>query len=175
MVNIPSIENEQPAVLRAALIDAGLFLVAYELIRSLVVRPVEAFYANVSFGPGLPFSDFETDVSSLSKHKFDACSLWLRDHMQAISNEQYNSIHRIREFRDALTHGIHQNICNHNFKEASSLLIEAKEALFALDNFWVQMECEVDPEFGEVADWGSVYSNSFAMLEQLLQAVRPIG
>ncbi len=172
MTNIPSIESEQPETLRDILVDAGLFLVAYELIRDLIIKPVELFYSGVTYGHGLPFSNFETDVSSRDKHKFDACLLWLRDHMEAITCEQYKSIHRVREFRDTLTHKIHKNICNHNFLKASQLLLEAKDALFALDNFWIRMEIQADPEFSDINDWTKVYSNSFSLLDMLLEKTR---
>lgn len=175
MAHIPSIEQESPEALKAVLIDAGLFLVAYELIRSHVVRPVEFFYADTTFGPGLSFIDFETDVGSRSKHRFDACLLWLRDHMKAITPQQYTSIHRVREFRDNLSHGIHKEIQKHNFREATALLIEARDALFALDNFWVRMEIQADPDFSHIKDWSVVHSGSFAMLDVLLKTVRPTG
>jgi hypothetical protein len=174
MSQIPLIENERPEVLRDALVDTGLFLVSYELIRALVVKPVEFFYDMGTFSPGMPFIDFKTDVLSRSKHKFDACLLWLRDHMKAISNEQYKSIHAVREFRDEIAHGIHEKIGSFNFTKSTVLLMEARKALFALDNFWVRMEIQVDPEFAHIKDWSSVYSNSFAMLDTLITVVRPI-
>lgn len=148
---------------------------AYELIRSLVVRPVECFYQDMTFGDGLPFKNFTTDVSSRSKHRFDACLLWLRDHMKAISDDQYNSIHQVREFRDELAHGIHENIMKHDFAKATMLLIRAKDALFALDNFWVRMNLQADPDFAHVDDWSSVYSDSFSLLDTLLRKLRHLG
>lgn len=34
---------------------AGLVLVAFELIKSLIVKPIKAFYAHTTFGPGMTF------------------------------------------------------------------------------------------------------------------------
>ncbi len=175
MAQVRSIERESPEALREVLIDAGLFLVAYELIRSLVVRPVELFYADTTFGEGMAFKTFEDDVSSRAKHKFDACLLWLRDLMKGISDDQYHAIHRVREYRDELTHGIHEKLAEYDFAKATALPLDAKDALFALDNFWVLMEISADPEFSHIENWDEIYSNPYSMLKTLLTNVRPTG
>ena len=53
--------------LTRSLAYAGFVLVAYELVKSLIVGPIKAFYSNITFGPGMPFKTYESDV--LSRHK----------------------------------------------------------------------------------------------------------
>jgi hypothetical protein len=45
---------------------AGFVLVGFELVKSMIVEPVKAFYAHTTFGAGLPFKSYEEDV--LERH-----------------------------------------------------------------------------------------------------------
>ena len=57
---------------------AGLVLVAFELVKSLIVNPIKVFYRNVTFGEGMHLSP--TNMMSCRatgtslKHAFSICA-----------------------------------------------------------------------------------------------------
>lgn len=81
------------------LAHAGLFLVAFELVKELVVKRVKGFYEGVTFGEGLPFKSYDEDVLARHKNVFEASLLYLRDHFQALSSEDLNAIQMLRQHR----------------------------------------------------------------------------
>ena len=83
-----------------ALAYVGLVFVAFELVKSLIVNPIKAFYADVTFGVGMPFKSYEEDVLSRHKDQFEACLLYLRDFMKAIDSDDVNAIQGLRKYRN---------------------------------------------------------------------------
>ncbi len=81
--------------LTRALAYVGLVLVAFELVKRLIVNPIKAFYCDVTFGNGMPFKSYEEDVLSRHKNEFEACLLYLSDFMEAIDSD-LQAIQRLR-------------------------------------------------------------------------------
>ncbi len=61
------IEDMRAEDVRQNLTHAGLILLAFELVKKLVIVRVKNFYANTAFGEGLPFKTYKDDV--LARHK----------------------------------------------------------------------------------------------------------
>jgi len=89
-------------VLRQRLTYAGFVLVAYELVKSMIVCPIKAFYKNTTFGPGMPFKKYEADVRARHKNEFEACLLYLRDFEEAFDADDVETIRALREHRNDL-------------------------------------------------------------------------
>ncbi|MTV39571.1 hypothetical protein [Duganella radicis] len=70
MIRIEEIGERE---LTQSLAHAGYVLLAFELMKSLVVLPVKQFYSNVTFGTGVPFKSYEEDVRRRHKNEFEAC------------------------------------------------------------------------------------------------------
>jgi hypothetical protein len=100
------VENLTEEELTRALAYAGFILVAFELVKSLIVKPIKAFYAGVTFGNGLPFKSYEHDVLSRHKNEFEACLLYLRDFMRAIDSDDLLAIQGLRKHRNDLAHDL---------------------------------------------------------------------
>ena len=49
------------------LTHAGLIVLAFDLVKNLIINPVALSYKDVIFGEGLPFKNHEEDV--VAKHK----------------------------------------------------------------------------------------------------------
>ena len=99
MQKIDDIDDDQ---LTRSLAYAGYILLAYELLRGLVVDPVKAFYRDVTFSQGMPFKSYEEDVRVRHRKEFDACLLYLRDFVQAINAADHQAILDLREHRNDL-------------------------------------------------------------------------
>ena len=59
MSKISDLTDEE---LTEVLAYTGLILVAFELVKSLIVEPIKVFYWHVTFGEGMPFKSYEEDV-----------------------------------------------------------------------------------------------------------------
>lgn len=50
---------------------SGLVLLAFELLKRMIVKPIVDFYVDITFGEG-PFKSYEEDVAVRHKNQFEA-------------------------------------------------------------------------------------------------------
>jgi hypothetical protein len=161
------------AELTRALAYAGLVLVAYELIKGLIVKPIKAFYADTAFGAGMPFTTYEQDVRSRHRSEFEACVLYLRDFMQAIDADDAEAIQALREHRNDIAHDLVARLHTLNLQGIGPLLDNANKALFKLSNYRAYMEIGSDPEFQEQGiDWDTLKGHEYALFEEVLEKAK---
>lgn len=162
-------DSLSPAELNRNLVYAGLFLVAFELVRELVINRVKGFYANTTFGPGMLFRTYEQDVLARHKHAFEASLLFLRDHFEAISPDDVMAIQALREHRNVIAHELPRILPIMDPSENERLLLRAREALFRLSNFWVFIDIGADPEFKSKAlDWKQIAGEDLMLLDHII-------
>src|ERR1700733_11063536 len=137
IMTLKTIEDLSDDELSRNLTYAGLFLVADELIKKLIINPVRVFYKNVTFGEGLPFTTYEKDVLSRHKNKFEATLLYLRDHFEAISDDDLKAISSVGHRRHAIAHELSTELFNMHPNKDEEVLSNARDALFKLSNFWI--------------------------------------
>lgn len=89
-------QDPSPEVLARGLTYAGFVLVTYQLVKTMIVRPIRLFYEDATFGPGMPFKTYEEDVRTRHKSEFEACLLYLRDFMKAIDDADFNAIQALK-------------------------------------------------------------------------------
>lgn len=173
MPTFEQIDALDPDDVGRRLINAGLFLLAAELIGDLVVRRVRSFYEHVTFGSGAPFKSYDVDVKARHKDIYQASLFWLRDHMEALTSEQVMDIQAVRTRRNALAHDLSTALLSDGTDNDEDLLDRARRALFSLSNLWVRMEIQADPEFQSPdIDWESVHSTDFGLLDRVIEMVR---
>lgn len=169
------VETLSPAAVSTALIYAGLFLVAHELIKKLVVAPVKHFYENTTFGPGMPFTTYDDDVLSRHKHVFEASLLYLRDHVKVLTAEQVAAIQQVRKHRNVLAHKLSSRIGSLDPVENERLLTAARDALFRLSNHWTYVEIGCEPELASSdIDWTQVYGEDLELLDCVIEKTRDL-
>jgi hypothetical protein len=146
-----------------------LILVAFELVRKLVVNRVAAFYDHMTFGEGLPFKTYEHDVLARHKHVFEASLLYLKDHFEAISAEDVVAIQALREHRNKIAHDLVSMLPTLDRVESAQMLSNAREALFRLSNFWVYIDAGADPEVKALnVDWDKAYGEDLILLDEII-------
>ena len=84
MQKIEGISSEE---VESILSYAGLVLLAFELLKRMIVDPIKEFYTDVTFGEGLPFKSYEEDVKIRHKNILEASLLYLCDFMEAIDSD----------------------------------------------------------------------------------------
>jgi hypothetical protein len=151
---------------------AGLVLVAYELVKSMIVRPIRVFYANVTFGEGMPFKSYEHDVLSRNRNEFEACLLYLRDFMEAIDAEDMEAIQALRKHRNDVAHDLANRLHILTIEDYAPLLARADKALFKLSNYRVYMEIGSDPAFQNMGiDWNTIKGHEYELFEEVRDKV----
>ena len=167
------VENLTEEELTRALAYAGFILVAFELVKSLIVKPIKAFYTGVTFGKGMPFKSYEDDVLSRHKNEFEACLLYLRDFMKAIDSDDLLAIQGLRKHRNDLAHDLVNKLHDLEIENYMPLLEKANRALFKLSNYRTYMEIGSDPEFqNKGIDWSTVKGHEYIVFEEVLNKVK---
>ena len=166
MTEVNSMNEEE---LTKALTYAGFILVAFELAKGMIVKPIKAFYENVTFGEGMPFKTYEEDVLSRHKNQFEASVLYLRDVMEAIDSEDVMTIQALRKHRNDLAHELPEMLHNFNINDHLPLLEKTGKALFKLSNHRAYME------FGKYfsiknigVNWDNVKGPEYCLFEEIV-------
>ena len=169
-----SLEDLSTDELRDALAYAGLILLAFELVKSMIVNPIKSFYADVTFGDGLPFNSYDEDVLSRHRSEFEACLLYLRDFMEAITSEDFMTIRALRKHRNDLAHDLATRLPDLRPPDYQPLLEDADRTLFRLSNYRTYMEIGADPEFQGI-DWETAKGHEYVLFEEVVRKLRLLG
>ncbi|TVK90679.1 hypothetical protein AYI83_21460 [Shewanella algae] len=152
---------------------SGFILLAFELVKGLVVNPIKAFYADVEFGKGLPFSSYEEDVLSRHKNQFEACLLYLRDFMQAIDTDDVLTVQALRKHRNELAHDLPNMMHDLDIEKHIALLENTDKVLFKLSNHNAYMNIGAGPKFKNLGiDWNTVKGGEYVLFESIVQKVK---
>lgn len=163
-------------VLARRLTYAGLVLVTYQLVKTMIVGPIKLFYADTTFGLGVPFKTYDEDVLARHKSELEACLLYLRDFMKCIDDDDFKAIQALRKHRDDLAHNLVHSLADLRLGEYESLWKSVDRAIFKLSNYRVFMEIGSDPEFqGRGIDWDTVKGGEYLLFEKAVESVRLLG
>lgn len=167
------IEEFTEKELTQALAYSGFILVAFELVKSIIVSPIKAFYQDVTFGEGMLFKSYEEDVLSRHKNQFEACLLYLRDFMEALDSDDVLTIQALRKHRNDLAHDLPNMLGKLNVESHVSLLEKTDKALFKLSNYRVYMEIGSDPNVqNKGIDWETTKGREYTLFEEVLNKVK---
>lgn len=167
------ISNLTEDELTRVLTYSGFILVAYELVKSLIVNPIKFFYSNSTFGNGMPFTSYQHDVMTRHKNEFEACLLYLRDFMKAISTEDMLAIQGLRKHRNDLAHDFVNRLHDIKIEDYVPLLENVDKALFNLSKYRTYMEIGYDPEFqNKGIDWETIKGHEYLIFEEIVSKVK---
>lgn len=151
----------------------GFVLIAFELVKSLIITPIKYFYKDTTFTGSSLFHSYEQDVLSRHKNDFEACLLYLRDFMKAIDDDDFKTIQKLREHRNFLAHNIVDELQNLKIGDYWSLLEKVDKALFNLSNHNTFMEIGADPEFqNKGIDWKTLKGHEYLLFEEILSKIK---
>lgn len=150
---------------------AGFVLLSFELVKGLIIKPIKAFYANTTFGEGMPFKSYEIDVVSRHKYEFEACLMYLRDFMKALDSDDVTTIQTLRKHRNEIAHEL-PKLIGFNPAEKVELLNKVDKALFKLSNYDTYIQIGADPEFKDKRiGWDTVYGAEYALFKSVVDNV----
>ena len=157
-----------PDILVQRLTYAGFVLVAYELVKSMIIGPIRMFYADTTFGEGMPFTTYAEDVRARHENEFEACLLYLSDFMEA---NDVSTIQSLRKHRNDLAHNLAGKLPTIDFGESQALWDEVDRTIFKLSNYRAYIESGADPEFRGI-DWASARGGEYLLFEQVVGSVK---
>lgn len=158
--------------LTRALAYAGFVLLAYELVKSLIVNPIKAIYENTTFDSDL-FKSYEVDVLSRDRNEFEACLLYLRDFIKAIDSDDVLAIQGLRKHRNDLAHDLVNSMSRLDIGQYAPLLEKTDKVLFKLSKHQTYIEIGQDPYFRDKGiDWGTVKGHEYLIFEEVVKKVR---
>lgn len=140
-----------PETLRGNLIIIGLFTSAFEIFREAVVSKPKEFFSN-GFDENGPILDeqYKTEVRSKSNRELTASLLWFQE-MGAITSQDIDDYHSVRQHRNVVTHEIVRfvsdtasNFDPEMFQRLVALLDKIEKWWF--ENFEMGINPDLDPE-----------------------------
>ena len=149
---------------------AGFVLVSYELIKGMIVRPIQVFYNNTTFGEKMPFKSYEIDVLSRSRNEFEACLLYLKDFMEAIDDRDFATIQELRKHRNDLAHNLVDRLTTLEIENCHALFEDVRRTLFRLSNYRAYIEIGSDPKLKGI-NWETVKGHEYLLYEKIVHEI----
>ena len=165
--------NKNDIQINRVLSYAGFVLVAFQLVSSMIVRPIKEFYKDCEFGEGMPFISYENDILFRHNHEFEACLLYLKDFVKAIDNEDFLIIQELRKHRNDLAHNLIDRISDLKIEEHRELFEDVRGTLFKLSNYRAYVEIGSDPEFKGI-DWETLKGHEYILYERIVREIEEL-
>jgi hypothetical protein len=125
-------------LIQKKLIDASLFLMAYEPLKASIVDGVKDFFIDGINKEGFTYSDsYRSKVLPRANHVFEASLIWLLE-VDAISEDDKLKIQELRDYRNSIAHDIPTTIYDPSQSIDLTKLELAGLYLNKIDNFWVR-------------------------------------
>ncbi len=160
-------------IVKPRLINASLFLLGYELLKSSIVDGVKGFYSHTyEDDEWKPDSDYQTDVLDKAKHVFQASLLWLHS-CDAITEDEVKDIQSIREYRNQIAHDIPMLIFDDSKEFDLKMIEKTQHYVHKIDSFWGRVEVDTNPEYdNQEIDYEGITSLKSIALNHIAEAVQ---
>jgi hypothetical protein len=140
-----------PQKLKRSLIEASIFITAYELLKEEIVDRPKSFF--IYGGEDQPENrlEYEKEVKALhKKDTFIASCLWLQN-QGAITSREVELILQIREHRNAIAHGLPKLIATTELQVDKRLLECLNELATKISRWWaLEVDVPTNPDFDHV-------------------------
>ncbi|MBS4719113.1 hypothetical protein J4G62_02425 [Aeromonas caviae] len=167
-----NLTNKSADDLTDTLAYAGLVLLAYELLKSMIVSPIKNFYTSTTFSNGNgPFISYKHDVLSRHKNEFEACLLYLCDFMQAIDSNDLACIQSLRHHRNKIAHHLPDILPSLHIEDYAELFKATDRIIFKISNYRAYMEIGADPIYKDL-DWKTAKGHEYLLYEQVLEKLQ---
>jgi hypothetical protein len=156
-------------VLKQNLAKAGLFALAYELLKNSLIERPKGFFTMAG-----SCSDDEYRKEILSKHASPliASCLWFQEN-GAITAEEAAEVLQFREHRNYIAHELPNVLLNPQSQVDEAKLMRLFQLLCKLDRWWIsEFEIPADPDFdGQEITPLEIRSGSMEFISYLISVV----
>jgi hypothetical protein len=137
----------------------------------MIMGPIKAFYADMTFGKGMPFKTYQEDVRARHKNEFEACLIYLRDFMETLDVDDVKTIQELRTHRNELAHNLPSRLPDLRLGDYKALWGQVDRTIFKLSNYRAYMEIGADPEFHGI-DWATAKGGEYLLFERSVQRMK---
>jgi hypothetical protein len=155
-------------VLKQNLARAGLFALAYELLKNSIIETPRGFF---TMG-GTTTDTYKTEILSKHPDVLIASCRWFRDN-GAITEDDLADVLRFREYRNYIAHELPNVLLNPTVQVDTDKLLRPFKLLSKIDRWWItQFEIPTNPDFdGENINPSEVRSGSMEFVSYLIRVV----
>jgi hypothetical protein len=160
-----------PDSLKQNLVEASIFLAAYEILRNSVEVRLREFYC-IDAEEGKESASYKSKVVALHpKDKLHASVLWFAQR-GALDDLDLEAVAAIRRHRNAIAHELPSFIADHEYIVDRALLVKLAAVVAKADRWWVRYDTPVDDnldeiDVSEVPD-DEIHSGNMIMLDLIL-------
>ena len=163
-----------PVTLKQSLIEASVFLAAYEMFRQSVIDKLRSFYSDgFKDGKFTQGSDYKAKVIDLHPPDiFRASCLWFQQ-SGAINQTDLDTIQRIRDHRNAIAHELPKFITSVEHVVEGQLLASLFIVVTKVDRWWIaEIEIPTNPDFDDAEPdsigYDNIQSGNMIMMQLIL-------
>jgi hypothetical protein len=159
-----------PQTLKSNIINASLFITAFEMLKDSIVEKIRGFYVTGYEDGEFIISDaYQQKVMSLHKSKLYASLKWLQDSF-VIDDNDIAIFEEIKRCRNALTHEMLKFASTGIEFDVPELFSKMTELLRKIEIWWFEnLEMAIDPDaYPEGLDLNEVVPGPIWTLQMLL-------
>ncbi len=162
-----------PSIMRDKLINASIFITAFEVLKQSIVGRPRSFFADGydKNGPVVG-AEYEAEVLSRNKSPTYASLDWLK-HLGAIGDADIQIFENIKNTRNSLAHELHRVVLEGMEFKHIERFEELVVLLKKIEVWWVvNVEIPVNPDFdGQEIDEEGIVPGPVLMLQMMLEVV----
>jgi hypothetical protein len=154
-------------VLKQSLAKAGLYALAYELLKNSIIERTRAFF---TMGGTKPDDEYKKQVLSKDANRLIASCLWLREN-GAITEDEVAEFLQLREHRNYIVHELSSVLLDPTAQGDEAKLLRLFRLLSKIERWWVtEVEIAGDPDFdGQEINPSEVRSGSMEFVSYLIK------
>lgn len=148
---------------------AGLYLLAYELLKDSIIRRTREFFW-IGFKDGKDIVNPKyTQILSKHKNPLIASCMWLEE-SGALSPNDIKTVIAIRDFRNDIAHELPSLLLDGTRDIHTEHVVQIHQLLAKIDRWWIiNVELATDEEYaGQDVDENEVKSGNMILIEHLL-------
>lgn len=167
------IEFLKPENLKGNLIACSLYIANYESFQDYIIEQVKFFYCSGFDQKGYIFSkDYENKVLSKDKNELYASLLWLKD-FETINDEDIETFHRIRKYRNKLAHEMMDILFERIVVDLPKNYSDLRNLRTKIEKWWIvniEMSTNPDLEVPEGFDVDNIITSS-QMIDKIIMDI----
>jgi len=158
--------------LQTNLVQASLFLTAFEVLKTSIVDQIRDFYSREIHpnGTSIASEKYKSDLLALHKNIFIASCLWLKEN-NAISEEDIETIHAIRDHRNMIAHELLKFLADADYEVDLNLFAKTKDLLAKIDRWWImEVHIPTNPDYdGQSIQPDDVKSGHMIVIDAIVE------
>jgi hypothetical protein len=139
-----------PQKLKRSLIEASIFITAYELLKEEIIDRPKSFFIYGDENQPESRLEYKKRVKALHKDTFIASCLWLQN-QGAVTSREVELLLQIRAHRNAIAHGLPKLIATTELQVDKRLLECLNELATKISRWWaLEVDVPTNPNFDHV-------------------------